>query len=144
MDKGVSGMKMRFLSVLAVVVALATPASAATDRPALGENQPLNDTLLAILVADEIRKQCDSLSGRVLKGIGMLWGIVQDAKELGYNDDEINAYRNSDEAKAVLRARGDAMMAEQNVTYDDPETFCRWGRDEIANETLIGSLLRAN
>jgi hypothetical protein len=144
MDKGVSGMKMRFLTVLAVVVALATPASAATDRPALGENQPLNDTLLAILVADEIRKQCDSLSGRVLKGIGMLWGIVQDAKELGYNDDEINAYRNSDEAKAVLRARGDAMMAEQNVTYDDPETFCRWGRDEIANETLIGSLLRAN
>jgi hypothetical protein len=144
MDKGVSGMKMRFLSVLAVVVALATPASAATDRPELGENQPLNDTLLAILVADEIRKQCDSLSGRVLKGIGMLWGIVQDAKELGYNDDEINAYRNSDEAKAVLRARGDAMMAEQNVTYDDPETFCRWGRDEIANETLIGSLLRAN
>jgi len=144
MDKGVSGMKMRFLTVLAVVVALATPASAATERPALGENQPLNDTLLAILVADEIRKQCDSLSGRVLKGIGMLWGIVQDAKELGYNDDEINAYRNSDEAKAVLRARGDAMMAEQNVTYDDPETFCRWGRDEIANETLIGSLLRAN
>jgi hypothetical protein len=144
MDKGVSGMKMRFLTVLAVVVALATPASAATDRPELGENQPLNDTLLAILVADEIRKQCDSLSGRVLKGIGMLWGIVQDAKELGYNDDEINAYRNSDEAKAVLRARGDAMMAEQNVTYDDPETFCRWGRDEIANETLIGSLLRAN
>jgi hypothetical protein len=144
MDKGVSGMKMRFLTVLAVVVALATPASAATDRPALGENQPLNDTLLAILVADEIRKQCDTLSGRVLKGIGMLWGIVQDAKELGYNDDEINAYRNSDEAKAVLRARGDAMMAEQNVTYDDPETFCRWGRDEIANETLIGSLLRAN
>jgi hypothetical protein len=144
MDKGVSGMKMRFLTVLAVVVALATPASAATDRPALGENQPLNDTLLAILVADEIRKQCDSLSGRVLKGIGLLWGIVQDAKELGYNEDEINAYRNSDEAKAVLRARGDAMMAEQNVTYDDPETFCRWGRDEIANETLIGSLLRAN
>jgi hypothetical protein len=144
MDKGVSGMKMRFLTVLAVVVALATPASAATDRPELGENQPLNDTLLAILVADEIRKQCDSLSGRVLKGIGMLWGIVQDAKELGYNDDEINAYRNSDEAKAVLRARGDAMMAEQNVTYDDPETFCRWGRVEIANETLIGSLLRAN
>ena len=137
-------MKMRFLTVLAVVVALATPASAATDRPELGENQPLNDTLLAILVADEIRKQCDSLSGRVLKGIGMLWGIVQDAKELGYNDDEINVYRNSDEAKAVLRARGDAMMAEQNVTYDDPETFCRWGRDEIANETLIGSLLRAN
>lgn len=136
-------MKAKFLSVLAVVAALATPASANSERPYLGENKPLNDTLYAILVADEIRKQCDSISGRVLKGIGMLWGIVQDAKELGYTDDEINAYRNSEEAKAVLRARGDAMMAEKNVTYDDPQTFCQWGRDEIANDTLIGSLLRA-
>ena len=136
-------MKMRFLTVLAVVAALASPASATDDRPYLGENKPLNDTLFAILVADEIRKQCDSISGRVLKGIGMLWGIVQDAKELGYTDDEINAYRNSEEAKAVLRARGDEMMAEKNVTYDDPQTFCRWGREEIAEESLIGSLLRA-
>ncbi len=136
-------MKAKFLSVLAVVAALATPASATSERPYLGENKPLNDTLYAILVADEIRKQCDSISGRMLKGIGMLWGIVQDAKELGYTDDEINAYRNSEEAKAVLRARGDAMMAEKNVTYDDPQTFCQWGRDEIANETLTGSLLRA-
>ena len=143
MDNGVFDMKAKFLSVLAVVAALATPASANSERPYLGENKPLNDTLYAILVADEIRKQCDSISGRVLKGIGMLWGIVQDAKELGYTDDEINAYRNSEEAKAVLRARGDAMMAEKNVTYDDPQTFCQWGRDEIANDTLIGSLLRA-
>lgn len=136
-------MKARLLTVLAVVVALASPAAASSDRPDLADNKHLNDTLFAILVADEIRKQCDSLSGRVLKGIGMLWGIVQDAKELGYTEDEINAYRNSDEAKAVLRARGDAMMADKNVSYDDPQTFCQWGREEIANETLIGSLLRA-
>ena len=55
----------------------------------------------------------------------------------------MNAYRNSDEAKAALRARGEVLMAEKNVIYDDPETFCRWGRDEIAKDSLIGSLLRA-
>ena len=136
-------MKTRVFSVLAVVVALASPVTAQEERPYLGDNKPLNDALFAILVADEIRNRCDSISGRVLKGVGMLWNLVNDAKDLGYTDDEIKAYRNSDEAKAVLRARGDALMAEKNVSYDDPETFCRWGRDEIADQSLIGSLLRA-
>jgi len=136
-------MKTRVFSVLAVVVALASPVTAQEERPYLGDNIPLNDALFAILVADEIRNRCDSISGRVLKGVGMLWNLVNDAKDLGYTDDEIKAYRNSDEAKAVLRARGDALMAEKNVSYDDPETFCRWGRDEIADQSLIGSLLRA-
>lgn len=136
-------MKTRVFSVLAVVVALANPVSAQEERPYLGDNKPLNDALFAILVADEIRNRCDSISGRVLKGVGMLWNLVNDAKDLGYTDDEIKAYRNSDEAKAVLRARGEALMAEKNVSYDDPETFCRWGRDEIADQSLIGSLLRA-
>jgi hypothetical protein len=136
-------MKTRVFSVLAVVVALASPVAAQEERPYLGDNKPLNDALFAILVADEIRNRCDSISGRVLKGVGMLWNLVNDAKDLGYTDDEIKAYRTSDEAKAVLRARGDALMAEKNVSYDDPETFCRWGRDEIADQSLIGSLLRA-
>lgn len=136
-------MKARILTVLTVVAMLATPASANTERPFLGDNQPLNDTLFAILVADEIRKQCDNISGRVLKGITMLWDIVQDAKALGYTEDEIKAYRNSEEAKAAMRLRGDELMAEKNVTYDDPDTFCRWGREEIADNSLIGSLLRA-
>ena len=136
-------MKTRVFSVLAVVVALASPVSAQEERPYLGDNKPLNDALFAILVADEIRNRCDSISGRVLKGVGMLWNLVNDAKDLGYTDDEINAYRNSDEAKAALRARGELLMAEKNVSYDDPETFCRWGRDEIADQSLIGSLLRA-
>lgn len=136
-------MKTRVFSVLAVVVALASPVAAQEERPFLGDNKPLNDALFAILVADEIRNRCDSISGRVLKGVGMLWNLVNDAKDLGYTDDEIKAYRNSDEAKAVLRARGELLMAEKNVSYDDPETFCRWGRDEIADQSLIGSLLRA-
>ena len=136
-------MKTRVFSVLAVVVALASPVTAQEERPYLGDNKPLNDALFAILVADEIRNRCDSISGRVLKGVGMLWNLVNDAKDLGYTDDEIKAYRNSDEAKAVLRARGELLMAEKNVSYDDPETFCRWGRDEIADQSLIGSLLRA-
>lgn len=136
-------MKTKFLTVLAVVIALASPAMANTDKPHLSENAELNDTLFAILVADEIRKQCDSISGRVLKGIGMLWALVQDAQELGYSQEEIDAYRNSEEAKAALRERGAVLMTLKGVSYDDPETFCRWGREEIADASLIGSLLRA-
>ena len=136
-------MKTRVFSVLVVVVALANPAAAQENSPDISDNQPLNDTLFAILVADEIRNRCDSISGRVLKGVGMLWNLVGDAKDQGYSEEEINAYRNSDEAKAALRARGELLMAEKNVSYDDPDTFCRWGREEIADKSLIGSLLRA-
>ena len=143
LENGVNGMKTRVFSVLAVVIALASPVSAQDARPDISENQPLNDTLFAILVADEIRNRCDSISGRVLKGVGMLWNLVGDAKDAGYTEDEINAYRNSEEAKDAMRARGEVLMAEKNVTYDDPETFCRWGREEIADQSLIGSLLRA-
>lgn len=141
---GVNGMKTRVLSALAVVLALAAPAAAQDNLPPLSENKPLNDTLFAVLVADEIRKNCDSIQGRVLKGIGMLWNLTGEARKQGYTNEQIEAYRNSEDARAVLRARGDALMAENNVTYDDPQTFCRWGREEIANGTTIGSLLRAN
>ena len=136
-------MKTRVISVLALVVTLASPVSAQDERPYLGDNKPLNDALFAILAADEIRNQCDNISGRVLKGLGMLWSLVGDAKDLGFTEEEITAYRNSDEAKAALRARGEALMAEKNVSNDDPDTFCRWGREEIADKSLIGSLLRA-
>ena len=142
-NNGVNGMKTRVFSVLAVVLTLANPVAAQDARPDISENGPLNDTLFAILVADEIRNRCDNISGRVLKGIGMLWNLVGDAKDEGYTEEEINAYRNSDEAKAALRARGELLMAEKNVSYDDPDTFCRWGREEIADKSLIGSLLRA-
>ena len=142
-NNGVNGMKTRVFSVLAVVVALANPVAAQDARPDISENQQLNDTFFAILVADEIRNRCDNVSGRVLKGIGMLFNLVGDAKDQGYTEDEITAYRKSDEAKAVLRTRGEVLMAEKNVNYDDPETFCRWGREEIADKSLIGSLLRA-
>ena len=142
-NNGVNGMKTRVFSVLAIVVALSNPVSAQDARPDISENKQLNDTLFAILVADEIRNRCDGISGRILKGIGMLWNLVGDAKDLGYSEEEMNAYRNSDEAKAALRARGEVLMAEKNVNYDDPETFCRWGREEIADKSLIGSLLRA-
>jgi hypothetical protein len=144
MDNGVNTMKSKFLTALAVVFALASPAAAQADRPNIAENVKLNDTLFAILVADEIRKQCDTISGRVLKGIGMLWELVNDARDEGYSQEEIEAYRNSDEAKAALRERGDVLMALKGVSYEDPTTFCRWGRDEIADQSLIGSLLRAN
>ena len=137
-------MKTKFLTVLALVVALASPAAAQDVRPDLSENVKLNDTLFAILVADEIRKQCDTISGRVIKGIGMLWELVNDARAEGYSQEEIDAYRNSDEAKAALRERGDVLMALNGVSYEDPQSFCRWGRDEIADQSLIGSLLRAN
>ena len=136
-------MKARILSALAIVLALAFPVSAQDQRPPLGQVESLNSVLLAVGIADEIRNKCDSISGRVLKGIGILWSVVGEARDLGYSDDEINAYRTSDQAKAALRVKGEAYLAEHGVSYDDPESFCRLGREEIATETLIGSLLRA-
>ena len=63
---------------------------------------------------------------------------------LGYSDDEIRNYVESDVEKARMRKKGKAFLAANGVNPDDPETFCTFGRAEIAKNSAIGALLRAN
>ncbi len=134
-------MKVLKRTILAALMALPATAFA---KPPLSEVKEIDDALYHIAIANEIAEYCSSISGRRMKAIGVMWGLRSQANELGYSDTEIRAYVESKAEKKRMRAKGEAYLAKQGVTYDQPETFCALGRAEIERNSAVGVYLRAN
>ena len=128
--------------VLVLVFGLATQAVMA--KPPLRDVDEIDNALLAVGLANEIRSNCPSISARMLKAVLFVHGLQTRAEELGYSQDEIDAYRKSDAEKARLRAEGDAWLVANGVDKAEPETYCAAGRAEIEKQSQIGALLEVN
>jgi len=124
-------------------VCLAAPASSAAARPHLREATQINDGLFAVAIAREIKDHCPSIRARYFRAFTFLSSLKREAREMGYSNAEIEAYVEDDAEKARMRARGEAYLAEKGVSYDDPQSFCALGREEIEKSSQIGVLLRA-
>ena len=61
----------------------------------------------------------------------------------GYSDAQIDAFLDSKTEKKRIYAVAEDYLTRNGAKKDDPESFCRIGRDEIAKNTIIGSLLVA-
>lgn len=133
-----SGVKM-----VAMLSVLALPA-VAEAKPPLRDVKEIDDELYYIAIANEISEYCPSISGRRLKAIGVMWGLKSKANNLGYSDDEIRAYVESDAEKDRMRAKGEAYLARNGVSYEDQNSFCALGRKEIERNSAVGVYLRAN
>lgn len=133
-------MKILMPAICAAVFALPLSALA---KPSLRDVPQIEDGLFAVAVAKEIRDECSSINGRTFKAIGVLTSLKREANQLGYSDDEIRAYIDSRAEKDRMRAKGEKFLAQNGVSYDNPETFCTFGRAEIAKNSAIGVLLRA-
>lgn len=133
-------MKILMPALCAAVFALPLSALA---KPSLRDVPQIEDGLFAVALAKEVRDECDSIDGRVFKAIGVLTSLKREANQLGYSDDEIRAYIDSQAEKDRMRAKGEKFLAQNGVSYDNPETFCTFGRAEIAKNSAIGVLLRA-
>ncbi|AVO39665.1 DUF5333 domain-containing protein [Pukyongiella litopenaei] len=125
------------------LVLVASSPAIAQGKPSLNDVPEIENPLFAIAVADEIRDHCDRIGGRVFKAIGILHRLRRRANDLGYSDDEIRAFVDSDAEKARMRAKGERLLKQNGVSYDDPESFCAYGRAEIAKNSAIGVLLKA-
>lgn len=125
-----------------ILAALLPVTSAAADLPPLTENQRVVGEFLAVSVGDEIRQNCPTISARLF----YVWRRASElegyARSLGYTDEDIRAFRKNRDNKAMLRQMRDDYLARHGVTPGDAESYCRLGREEIANRTLIGALLR--
>ncbi|MFC3615742.1 DUF5333 domain-containing protein [Lutimaribacter marinistellae] len=132
----------RLTMSLAALAAVA-PVFAHAKQP-LSEVPEIDDALYYIAVAKEIDDYCDRIDGRRLKALGVIWNLKSKANDMGYSDDEIRAYIDSDVEKARMRARGEAYLAANGVSYEKPESFCALGRAEIDRNSAIGVYLRAN
>lgn len=135
-------MKNAKLTGLVVAVFL-TVGNAAAAKPPLREVVYVDNGLYQIALANVIRKGCSEIDARLFKAIGALRAIKNHAISLGYSDAEINAYVESDVEKDRLRARGARLFEARNVDPENPADLCRLGREEIANNSPVGQLLRA-
>ena len=131
------------MRAMTMIILIALGAGMAMAKPPLREVQEIDGALFDVALANEIRKNCSDISGRLVKGYRYLVALEQKAKDLGYSDAEIEAYRNSDSEKARMRAQGDKWLAARGVNKAQEADWCRVGREEIENGSRVGGLLRA-
>lgn len=129
-------------SLIVTLLAAALSASAQTPPP-LRENDAINTSLFAGFVGDEIRKNCDTISARMVVVWRKLRALERDALRQGYSEAEIRAYIDSREDKRRLERRRDAYLDANGVRRGDAESYCALGRREIAANSPIGELLRS-
>jgi hypothetical protein len=123
---------------------LCMSAGAVLAKPHLRDVPEIDGTILAVGIADEIRNNCPDISARMIKAALLVNGLTGRARELGYSDVEIDAYRKSDAEKSRLKAKRAAYLAAAGVQSDAPDTYCLLGQAEIERQSQIGALLRMN
>jgi hypothetical protein len=119
---------------------LAVPGASAAS---LAQETDINERLMEMSVADEIRKRCDSISARMFRGLGLMNELKAEAVARGYSEAEIEAYVKDREEKRKMRARADAYIRARGAEPNDGPSLCALGRDEIEKQSRIGALLRA-
>lgn len=132
------------MRAMTIAFTLAIAASAASAKPPLREVPEIDGTILAVGIADEIRKNCPDISARLIRAVGVVNGLKGAARKLGYTDEEIDAYRKSEVERARLKAERDAYLKAGGVQAGASETYCALGRVEIEKGGQIGALLRMN
>ena len=130
---------MRLILSTILFAVLAVPATA---KPPLRDVAAIDDGLMAIAIADEIRKSCDDIRARMVRAMSTINDLKSQARALGYSDDEIEDYVTSKSEKARMRSKATAFLASKGVAASDKSALCRFGKSEIAQSTAIGRLLR--
>ncbi|WP_298857311.1 DUF5333 domain-containing protein [uncultured Sulfitobacter sp.] len=128
--------------LILTVSLFAVSAGAVAAKPPLRDVAQIDQAVFDVAVADQIRKKCPDIAPRVVKALSLYRATRKHARELGYTDDEIEAYGDSDAEKARMRAKGEAYLRANGVVTSDPQSYCALGRKEIQKASRIGSLLR--
>lgn len=132
---------MKTLLPLALIGAvLASPAAALEP---LSQEKYINDRLIAARIADRIRRTCPTIDGRILYAYGEARKLKSYAQKKGYSNAQIDAFLDNRQEKDRIYAVAEDYLKRKGVRADDPQSFCAVGRQEIANRSVIGSLLVA-
>lgn len=135
------------ISVLKAALLAALTLWAAAGRAApeggIAEDRVINQGLFVIAVADEIRDECDTIDARMWRALVFINKLRSKARERGYSRAEIDAYLDDEQAQDLMRARRNAYFARHGAGDRTPESLCALGRAEIARNSQIGYLLKA-
>ena len=133
----------RLRTGLLALTALATLASPAAALEPLSKEKYINDRLIAARIADRIRRTCPTIDGRILYAYGEARKLKSYAQKKGYSNAQIDAFLDNRQEKDRIYAVAEDYLKRKGARADDPQSFCAVGRQEIANRSVIGSLLVA-
>lgn len=131
---------MKFLPLALIGAMLAAPAAALEP---LSQEKHINDRLIAARIADRIRRSCPSIDGRIFYAYGEARKLKTYARDKGYSNAQIDAFLDSKADKQRIYAVAEDYLTRKGARANDPQSFCAVGRQEIAKNTIIGSLLVA-
>ena len=130
------------LRAIALAALTLWPAAlSAQALPPLGQVEVVTEGLIDTAIAYEIDRVCETIEGRRLKGIALLWSLHSSARGLGYSNDEIEAFVDDRVEKDRLEGIARERLAGLGAVEGQPETYCAVGRAEIALGSRVGSLL---
>lgn len=130
---------MRLVTPVLVLALVAAPVAA---KPPLRDVAEIDNGLMAIAIADEIRKNCDGIQPRMVRALAQLNALKGRAGALGYSDAEIEDYVTSKAEKKRMRRKAEAWLASQGVQAGDKVALCDFARKDIARGGAVGSFLR--
>lgn len=131
--------------VLTIVLCLSLGAggASASAQHSLKDEVDINHGLLIMAVADKIRRECNSIAGRMFRAQKFAKDLKAVAEARGYSMDQIEAYVNDRSERARVRAERNVYFESQGASNLDHQSLCVLGHAEIARKSQIGHLLKA-
>lgn len=131
---------MRYVFLLIFLPALAF----ADNRPPLSEDSKLQWGLRLVAQAHFLRKNCDRVSLRLWRGLGLMNSLKSRARELGYTEDEMEAYFDDPTEKRRVESIARRDLEAMGADFDEPESFCEIAEVKIASGEGFGYYFRMN
>ena len=120
----------------------ASSAAAFSDSiESLSKETYVTERLVAARVADVVRKNCDTIKGRMVFALNEAYRLRDWALDQGYSEAVIRAFLKDDVERARIYELADARFS-QAGSEDDPTRYCKVGNEEIDAGSIAGSLLR--
>lgn len=133
-------MKRLIPAALAAVMAIGSPAAALEP---LSQEKYINDRLIAARIADRIRRECPGYNARMVYAWNQARALKSYARNKGYSEAQIEAFLDSKEDKRRIYAVAEDYLTRQGASAGDPQSFCRVGQQEFANNSYIATFLVA-
>lgn len=130
------------MRLIPAVLALATLAAPVHAKPPLRDVAQIDNALMPIAIANEIRQKCDGINGRLILGFRQLEKLKGMAKDMGYSNEEIDDYVTSKAEKERMRKKAETWLASQGVNAKDRAALCAFGKADIARGGPVGTFLR--
>src|SRR5690554_530754 len=129
--------------ILTLITTLSIAGAATASGHELANEKDINAGLLTMSIANKIRRECPTISGRLWEARAYANQLKDMAKQRGYTNAQIDSYINDSAEKAKMRERRNAYYKSKGASNHDPASLCRLGLEEIKNGGQIGAFLKA-